>query len=215
MGHAPPGKAASDRRRTGRDLIRQSPRDRLRNILRLLLPVLGLAVLMLGSFLAFLQISGNFHAVSPGKVYRAAQMDGQALARWKREYGIASVLNLRGPDAGADWYETERAVSDRLGIRHMDFRMSAGSELTQDEVRRLLALMRDAPKPLLIHCKSGADRTGLAAALYVAAVDHRSELAAEWQLSLAFGHIGLPLSQAWPMNLTWERIEPWLGYSDS
>lgn len=192
-----------------------NPRDRLRNTLRPLFRVIGLGALILTCYLAFLQISGNFHTVSPGTVYRAAQMDGQALARWKREYGIASVLNLRGPDQGADWYETERAVSDRLGIRHIDFRMSAGSELTQDEVHRLLALMQDAPKPLLIHCKSGSDRTGLASALYVAAVDHRSELAAEWQLSLAFGHIGLPLSQAWPMNLTWERIEPWLGYSDS
>lgn len=186
----------------------------MRNSLRLFFTALGLGALVFVSYLGFLQVSGNFHTVSPGKVYRSAQMDGATLARWKRDYGIASVLNLRGPNQGSDWYDTERAVSDQLGIQHIDFRMSAASELSQAEVQRLLALMQDAPKPLLIHCKSGSDRTGLAAALYVAAVDHRSESAAEWQLSLAFGHIGLPISRAWPMNLTWERIEPWLGYSD-
>ena len=47
-------------------------------------------------YLAYLHASGNFHEVAPGKVYRAAQMDGQALVRWHREHGIASVLNLRG-----------------------------------------------------------------------------------------------------------------------
>lgn len=171
--------------------------------------------LLLVSYLAVLQLTGNFHAVIPGTVYRAAQMDGRTLARWKREYRIASVLNLRGADQGADWYEAERAVSDRLGIQHIDFRMSASSELSDDQVQRLLAVMQAAPKPLLIHCKSGSDRTGLASALYVGAIQQAGERAAEWQLSLIFGHIALPFSKAWPMDITWERVEPMLGYTDS
>ena len=94
--------------------------------------------------------------------------------------------------------------------------MSAQSELAQPEVERLLQVMRDAPKPLLIHCQGGADRTGLAAALYVAGIEGRDEEAAEAQLSLTYGHIGIPwLSKAWPMNVTWERIEPWLGFPES
>lgn len=164
-------------------------------------------------YLGWLQASGNFHEVSPGTVYRAAQMDGQALARWKREYGIASVLNLRGENSGADWYETELALSDRLNIEHIDFRMSASTELTGPEALALADVMRNAPKPMLIHCRGGSDRTGLASALYVAQIDKQGESAAEWQLSLAFGHIGIPwLSKAWPMDRTWERIEPWLGF---
>lgn len=183
---------------------------------RRLLAVLAIAAPLLVAYLAYLQISGNFHQVSPGRVYRAAQMDGQALARWKREYGIASVLNLRGENTGADWYETERAVADRLGIRHIDFRMSASNELDQQQVQALLKVMRDAPKPMLIHCMGGSDRTGFASALYVAGIERRGEMAAEWQLSLAFGHVGIPwVSKAWAMDQTWERIEPWLGFPDS
>lgn len=181
-----------------------------RTALLMLLPSIAIV-----GYLAFLQLSGNFHVVSDGQVYRAAQMDGQALARWSREHGIASVLNLRGSNAGADWYETERAVSDRLGLEHIDFRMSARKELTDPEVQALLAIMEAAPKPLLIHCMGGADRTGIAAALYVAGIEGRGEDAAERQLSLEYGHINLPWAQAWAMNVTWERIEPWLGFHDS
>lgn len=167
-------------------------------------------------YLGFLQLSGNFHEVSPKAVFRAAQMDGQALVRWHRDHKIASVLNLRGENTGADWYETEKAVTDRLGIRHIDFRMSAGKQLTPEEALHLIEIMRDAPKPLLIHCMGGADRTGLAAALYVAGIDGGGESAAEWQLSALYGHISLPgISRAWAMDETWERIEPDLGFFDS
>lgn len=177
---------------------------------------LGIAFTVGLAYLAFLHLSGNFHEVSKGQVYRAAQMDGQALARWKREYGIASVLNLRGENSGADWYETERALTDRLKIRHIDFRMSAGKELDRAQVAALLDIMKTAPKPMLIHCLGGADRTGLASALYVAGIEGRGEEAAEWQLSLAYGHVGIPwISRAWAMDTTWEEMEAWLGFPDS
>ena len=99
--------------------------------------LLGMAFLLVATaaYLGFLHLSGNFHEVSRGQVHRAAQMDGQALARWKREYGIASVLNLRGENAGADWYETELALTRHLKIQHIDFRMSASKELDQAQVR--------------------------------------------------------------------------------
>ncbi|MBO9453696.1 tyrosine-protein phosphatase [Paracoccus sp. R12_1] len=178
----------------------------------------GVGVVMAAAiiYLAYLQLSGNFHAVVAGEVYRAAQMDGQRLARWKREHGIATVLNLRGENTGADWYEAERGVAERLGIGHIDFRMSAARSLDRAQVQDLLQVMRDAPKPLLIHCMGGADRTGLASALYVAGIAGGGEEAAEWQLSPIFGHIGIPgLSRAYPMDVTWEDMEPWLGFPDS
>jgi protein tyrosine/serine phosphatase len=43
--------------------------------------------------------------------------------------------------------------------------LSAANELTSDQLRELLSLLRKARKPVLIHSKSGADRTGLAAAI--------------------------------------------------
>ncbi|MFC6637883.1 hypothetical protein GV827_06490 [Sulfitobacter sp. JBTF-M27] len=107
-------------------------------------------------------------------------------------------------------------MTDRLVIKHVDFRMSASTELTDKEVHALLDEMRKAPKPLLIHCKAGSDRTGIASARYVAGIEGRDEDEAEWHLSLAYGHISLPwISSAWAMDVTWERIESWLVFPDS
>lgn len=188
----------------------------MRRLIKSLVVTMAVGFVGLVAFLAFLQISGNFHEVSRGTVYRAAQMDGQDLVRWTQEHGIASVLNLRGRNDGADWYETERAVSERLGVVHIDFAMSAQAELTDAEVRALVQVMRDAPKPMLVHCRAGSDRTGIASALYLAGIEGRAEAEAEHQLSIRYGHVGLRwISKAWAMDETWERIEPWLGYPSS
>ncbi|MDB6454459.1 tyrosine-protein phosphatase [Falsirhodobacter sp. 20TX0035] len=75
-----------------------------------------------------------------------------------------------------------------------------------------MALLRAAPKPVLIHCMSGADRTGLASALLLANLNH-DEDAAERQISFRYGHISIPYTAAWPMDQSWEALEGWLGFS--
>lgn len=180
------------------------------------LAALCFLVLVVGGYLAWLQLSGNFHVVVRGQVYRAAQMDAGDLDRWQKEYGIATVLNLRGAQPDEPWYRDERAEAGRLGIGHIDFGMSDAKEMTPEQVRALIRVMREAPKPLLIHCRAGADRTGLASALYLAAIERRGEWASEAQLALSYGHVGVPvLSRAWAMNATWEKMEGWLGFPDS
>lgn len=47
--------------------------------------------------------------------------------------------------------------------------------------------MRDAPKPILVHCLSGADRTGLASVMYSQQIANMKEDVAGRQLSFAFG----------------------------
>lgn len=63
---------------------------------------------------------------------------------------------------------------------------------------------------------SGADRTGLTAAIYLAAIAGAGEHEAEKQLSIRYGHIGIPfVSRAYAMDETWEELEPWLGFNGS
>ncbi|WP_297800600.1 dual specificity protein phosphatase family protein [uncultured Brevundimonas sp.] len=166
-------------------------------------------------YLQGLQISGNFHPVVEGKAYRSAQPMGDDLDRYQKAYGIKTVINLRGPNEGAKWYDEEIKTSERLGLTHIDFRMSANRELSSEEAKALVKVLEGAEQPVLIHCKAGSDRSGLASALYVAAVERGGEEAAERQISIKYGHISLPLSSTFAMDRTFEFLEPWLGYHDS
>jgi protein tyrosine/serine phosphatase len=165
--------------------------------------LVGLTFYLLG-----IQASGNFATVVEGEVYRSNQITAKRLAQYRDNYGIRAVLNLRGSSPGSPWYDAEVRATSALGIQLIDFGLSAQTELTEQQVNKLTAILRDAPKPLLIHCRSGADRTGLASLIYQAVIAGIGEDRAERQLSLRFGHFSIPvLSQAWSMDQTWERIE--------
>src|SRR5262249_3168141 len=109
----------------------------------------------------------NFHVVSAGKIYRSNQMDHSAFGRLVREYGIKTIVNLRGANLCAPWYRSETNVSQRLGVMHLDFALSATSEVTDQQIDQILTALNCAPKPVLIHCRCGADRAGLISALYL------------------------------------------------
>lgn len=186
----------------------QTMSKRRRRIVRntaLALIVIGLG---LGTYLGFLQLSGNFHTVIPGEFYRSAQPSASQLESYVNRYGIKTVINLRGPDDKAAWYSEEIAAAKRLGIKHVDFKMSASTMVTHDVAQQLVEVMKSAPKPILIHCKAGADRSGIVSAIYsheVAGVDQDK---AERQLSIFFGHIGIPyLSSTFAMDESWEKLE--------
>ena len=181
------------------------------SIKRWALRVAGVACVLLLVLLGFLgiqQYTGNFHAVIDGEVYRSAQMTGTQLSDYTAQVGLKSVLNLRGAAPDADWYQAEIADSARLGLVHADFALSASREVTNDEAVQLIVLMRTLPKPLLIHCKQGSDRTGLLAALYLASIKGVDVDTADDELSLAFGHFSVPyISTAYPMDISWNRLE--------
>lgn len=182
---------------------------------RLLGAVLA-ACLIVGAGLGAVRLSGNFHTVVPGELYRSAQLTPARLSDYSQGAGIRTVVNLRGAHPGTGWYDAEVAAARALGLAHFDFGMSASEQLPEARARELLELFRRAPKPILIHCQGGADRSGLAAALYLAAIANAGEERAESQMSLRYGHIGVPyLSAAYPMDESWEALEPWLGFMGS
>ena len=176
------------------------------------LAVAAVLVLALGLYLGGLHLTGNFHTVIAGELYRSAQLEPDQIEAHHASEGIASILNLRGPGPGQEWYDAEIATSARLGITHADFGMSARRILEPEKVQELIALMKRLPKPLLVHCQGGADRSGLASALYLAAIKGRPLDEAGDQISLVYGHFSLPrLSEAYPMDVTWQFVAPTLG----
>ena len=160
-------------------------------------------------------IGNNFYVLVDGQAYRSAQPNGDEIRKYAEERGIATILNLRGASSGAPWYDDEVKTARQLGIEHIDFAMSARRELTPERVMELISIMKNAKKPLLIHCRAGADRTGLASALYMAFIAHKGEKTAESQLSLRFGHYALPVIGTEQMVLTWEAMESYFGFPKS
>lgn len=189
---------------------------RRRKILRIGAVAIAATIAGFTAFIAYLNWSGNFHTVVAGEVYRSNQVTPEALASYTADHGIRSVLNLRGAAPGVLWYDNEIAASAALGLEHVDFRMSASHELSDADAAQLIALMREMPKPMLVHWQFGADRTGLAMALYLGAIRGAGESAAGGQLSIWYGHVGLPyVSDAYPMDESWARLSTALGIGKS
>jgi protein tyrosine phosphatase (PTP) superfamily phosphohydrolase (DUF442 family) len=148
----------------------------------------GLSAASIGAYCGVVVYRGNFHAVEAGVLYRSAQPDREDLATAAREHGIKSVLNLRGPNPGSPWYDEEIAASRDLGLAHYNYPISAHRLVTRRQLSEILDIIREAPKPLLVHCMSGADRAGLVAALYRFAMAGAKAEDADQELSLVYGH---------------------------
>jgi protein tyrosine/serine phosphatase len=141
-----------------------------------------------GAYWGAIQYQGNFHTVKEGTFYRSAQLSEKELRSAIREHNIRSVLNLRGAHPGQAWYDEELAISRSLGVVHYDYALSSHRFVTRQQIGEVLGLVRDAPKPVLVHCKSGADRTGLISALYRFAGEGVTADEADRELSLVYGH---------------------------
>lgn len=134
-------------------------------------------------------LTENVHTVVPATVYRSAQLSPERLEQLIAQRQLKSVLNLRGASPGEAWYDQEVAVARKANILHLDLALDSRKELTPDQLGTLVAMMKHAPKPLLIHCWAGADRTGLAAALYLFELQKRDPKLAAQALSLKYFHL--------------------------
>lgn len=105
----------------------------------------------------------NFHVLIPGEMYRSAQLSAETLKSKVEKHGIKTVISLRRPKPDESWYVNEKQVATELGISHHDIAMDLTFSPRIDHLIELRDLLEEAPRPLLVHCRAGADRTGLAA----------------------------------------------------
>jgi protein tyrosine/serine phosphatase len=160
-------------------------------------------------------LTGNFHTVIGGQLYRSAQPSAEQIVDWHERYGIKTIINLRGSHPNQNWYRVERATAREYGIELIDYKLSAKRELTSPQVEELLAILAQSKPPVLIHCLDGADRSGLVSAFYVAGVAKGSEYYAELQLTPLYGHIPFWFAPYYAMDRSFENAEPRLGFPDS
>jgi protein tyrosine phosphatase (PTP) superfamily phosphohydrolase (DUF442 family) len=128
----------------------------------------------------------NSSPVVPGRLYRCNHPTPGRLSGMVDRWGIRTVLNLRGPTGnGSDALSRERA--NQLGLDFIDLPMSSGRPPPRELLLELIAVLQTMREPGLAHCKSGADRAGFAAAVFLL-LQGAPAATAMRQLSLRWGH---------------------------
>jgi tyrosine-protein phosphatase SIW14 len=107
----------------------------------------------------------NLGVVAEGKVYRSAQPD--YTKRWmyfNEGIGVNYILNLRE--------KSEAEIVEAAGLDYFQLRLNVLSDVTVDDFDLIVQTLTNPDNhPILVHCQSGADRTGIACAAYRMAVD--------------------------------------------
>ena len=116
---------------------------------------------------SLLDILYNFHWVREGEAARSSQAHFGGLKRLMQRHGLKAIVNLRGENSDLSWWRYEKRVCEALAARHLDAMLDSRKLPTRDMLARLMDTFDEAPKPFLLKCSGGQDRTGLAAALYL------------------------------------------------
>ena len=109
----------------------------------------------------------NFHWVVPGEAARAAQAWAGGLGGFLEARGIRALINLRGRNDDLSWWKKETGAAQARGIAHLDAMLDSRKLPTRAMLERLIATFDEAPRPFLLKCSGGQDRTSFAAALFL------------------------------------------------
>jgi hypothetical protein len=141
------------------------------------------------------------------RVVRSAQ-PGENLDDWIQKYQLASILNLRGGTPADPWYKDEVKTAKSHNVEFYDYPMIATRRPLRRDLLTLIDFMRSSPFPLLIHCKHGADRTGLAVAIYRMVCLNEPPDRAKQAFSIFHGHI--PIAGTQRLHDPLDEYEAWL-----
>ncbi|WP_212524488.1 tyrosine-protein phosphatase [Actibacterium sp. MT2.3-13A] len=128
----------------------------------------------------------NMAEIVPG-VWRSNQPSPKRLARYKA-MGIKTIVSLRGDNLNSHYLFEEEACR-ALGLELKVASIQARKAPRREKLLHLLEVLENTERPFLIHCKSGADRAGLASALYLMHVEGRPVEEAMRQLSFRHLHL--------------------------
>jgi len=142
--------------------------------------ILAVVTLAAGAEAAWCQTEKEIRGLPNfGRVTDTLYRGGQpALAGFStlQAMGVGIVVNFR--DEGAEM-ATEKRQVESLGIEYIGIPWSGHDEPSSVQVVKFLDLIRANPKTkIFVHCRRGADRTGVMVAAYRIAVEHEPVAAA-------------------------------------
>jgi protein tyrosine/serine phosphatase len=127
----------------------------------------------------------NLGEVDEG-VWRGSQPDPRMIAGLARK-GFKAILNLRGETMYGS-YLLERDACAANEIQLLNIKLESRRLPDVQQLDELDSIFMTIPRPFLMHCKSGADRSGFAAALYLLLRTDAPVAEAKKHLSLRYLH---------------------------
>lgn len=167
------------------------------------------ALLAVGVQAGNIVFCNNFHALLPGRFYRCGQIGDAELDRLVSNYGIRTVINLRGICFGCDFYYDECRATHRLNVSQQDVGFSAGRLPPSCELKVLIRALDQSEQPVAIHCRQGVDRTGLVAAVVLLLYTDVDVKTARTELALRYAHVAL--GRTVYMDMFLDLYEEWLA----
>jgi protein tyrosine/serine phosphatase len=120
------------------------------------------------------------------QAWRSAQPAPHQISEFARR-GVRTIVNLRGERiCGSYWLERRACL--RHGLKLVNFQVRSRAAPTREEIRGARELFERIEYPMLLHCKSGADRAGLMSVLYRFLKEGEPLEEAKKELSFRFGH---------------------------
>ncbi|MDF7674082.1 tyrosine-protein phosphatase [Acetobacteraceae bacterium ESL0709] len=108
----------------------------------------------------------NLAPVIKGKIWRCNHPTPRRIKFLQKELGLRSIINLRGHrQCGSD--ALGRAYCETHDLPYIDMAFESRNAPHRDRILKFYEIYQTLPTPALLHCKSGADRAGLASGLVI------------------------------------------------
>lgn len=111
-------------------------------------------------------IRRNFHRIDE-HAFRSSQPTTYQLRSIIKKHGIKTVLNLRGYERNSPLQALEERVCEEMGVKLVYIEAYSRKIPEVKTLEKFKEVFGSIEYPVLIHCKSGADRAGLGSMLYL------------------------------------------------
>ena len=129
----------------------------------------------------------SLHKISEN-TYRSNQPFPWQILADKNKRGVKTIINLRGIRNCSSFF-LEKETCERHNIKLINFPVTSRAAPKVETILAAKKLFNEIEYPIIMHCKSGADRAGLMSALYLILHKNVSVIEAKKQLSFKYLHI--------------------------
>jgi len=107
----------------------------------------------------------NFHEIAPN-IFRSSQPTMWQLERLTEKYNITTIVNLKDANRESPYFHFEEEKCEELGLKLINVGIFSRGFPKYEKLLEYKKIIDELDEPTLIHCKAGADRTGIFCTLY-------------------------------------------------